>query len=107
MFHWLAVTFVSTLVLSAALLSMTLFVTTFGAYLEGHLDLDYHVVLQLPVSFFLEKHKFAAAYFHQPTIQTVEVQPTVATLFSLTQQQVGTHFQQFNLQELEEMMLWE
>jgi hypothetical protein len=79
--------------------------------LEGHLDLD-HVVLQLPVSFFLEKqqhnnHKIAAAYFDQPTIQTVEIQPTVETLFSLTQQQVRTHFQQFNLQELEDMMLWE
>jgi hypothetical protein len=37
----------------------------------------------------------------------VEVQPTVDTLFSLTQQQVRAHFQQFNLQELEDMMLWE
>jgi hypothetical protein len=94
----------STLVLSAALLCMTLFVSTFGAYLEGHLD---HVQMpvwkkQQPIH-----NKFAADYFHQPTIPTVEVQPTVDTLFSLTQQQVRAHFQQFNLQELEDMMLWE
>jgi hypothetical protein len=62
--------------LSAALLFWTLFVTIFGAYLEGHLD---HV--QLP-SF--EKPTPGAFAYFQPIVDTVGSQPTVDSLFSLT-----------------------
>mgnify|MGYP002811601658 CR=1 FL=1 len=62
--------------LSAALLFMTLFVTIFGAYLEGHLD---HV--QLPS---LEKPTAGAFAYYQPIVETVGSQPTVDSLFSLT-----------------------
>jgi hypothetical protein len=86
-----------TLFLSAALLFMTLFVTILGAYLEGNLD---HV--QLP-SF--EKATAAANRYLQVTIETVGPQPTVHSLFSLSEEEVSVHFQRFNLEEVEDL-LW-
>ena len=94
-----------TLVLSAALLFMTLFVMTFGAYLEGQFDHVGLKELEMPPVCYKQLETPSFSYL-QPTIETVGPQPTVDTLFFLTQEQVPSHIRQFNLQEVGDLLLW-